>query len=243
MDNISVSNQSVFRKCLALLPFESFTSAYLDWGVKKLTTPNLMRICVATQLGNWSSYTEIEEQIRAREDSVELFGVSSISGSQISRRLNALPSTFAQKLFLMAVEMLQEVSDQKHGYKMFGKLHIVDSSSLHLGAILGQWAYVTHNRSQVKLHTRLSVASPDEGYPDRVIPSTGNVDDREAVMELVTDPDATYLLDRAMWITPKWISGSRRSFASPFGLMTNIRPPSLKPMRCLARRYSLTLKS
>lgn len=196
MDNNIIPNQSVLSKCLSLIPFQSFSSYFLDWGVKKLTTPNLMRICVASQLGKWESYSQIEEQIRAMDDSKELFGVSEISGSQLSRRVNALPSTFAQDLFLMAVEKLQDVTSKKNGHSTFGKLHVVDASCLHLGPTFGKWAYVTSNRNQVKLHTRLVVASPDEAFPDKVIPSTGNVDEREVVMELVTDPDATYLFDR-----------------------------------------------
>ncbi len=48
----------------------------------------------------------------------------------------------------------------------------------------------------MKFHTRLVVASLDETFPDKVIPSTGSVGDREVVMELVTDLEATYLFDR-----------------------------------------------
>ncbi len=196
MNNVSIPNNSVMSKCLSLLPFDSFSSGYLDSGVKKLTTPNLLRICIATQIGKWESYTEIEEQIRARKDSIDLFGLTSISGSQISRRVNSLPSTIAQSLFLMAVRKLLEVTESSKGLPTFGKLHVVDASCLHLGPTFGKWAYVTHNRNQVKIHTRLVVASPEEVFPDKVIPSTGNVDEREVVMELVTDPDATYLFDR-----------------------------------------------
>ncbi|QOY35145.1 IS4 family transposase [Anaerobacillus isosaccharinicus] len=196
MNNDSISNQNVLSKCLSLLTFDSFSFAFLDWGVKKLTTPNLMRICVASQLGKWESYAEIEEQIRARKDSKTLFGVSEISGSQISRRMNSLPSTFAQRLFLMIAKKLHDATKLKSGHPKFGKLHVIDGSSLHLGPTFGKWAYVTQNRNQVKFHTRLVVASPDEAFPDKVIPSTGNVDEREVVMELVTDPEATYLFDR-----------------------------------------------
>lgn len=196
MDNKIISKTSVFSKCLSLLPFDSFKSYLLDWGVKKLTTSNLMRICVAAQLGKWESYNQMEEEIRARKDSKELFGVSSISGSQISRRVNALPTTLVEELFLTAVKKLQEVTSTKTGHSTFGKLHVVDASCLHLGPTFGKWAYVTQNRNQIKFHTRLVVASPEEAFPDKVIPSTGNVDEREVVMELVTDPDATYLFDR-----------------------------------------------
>lgn len=196
MDNTTIPNTSVLRKFFSLLPFESFTCSYLDWGVKKLTTPNLMRISVATQLGKWESYTEIEEQIRLRKDSQELYGLTSISGSQLSRRVNSLPPLYAQRLFLMAVKKLQGVLEPKTNPWLFGKLQLVDSSSLHLGPTLGKWAYVTRHRNQVKLHVRFSISEPGQGYPEQVIPSTGNVDDREVMMDLVTDPTATHVLDR-----------------------------------------------
>jgi len=196
MDNTSLANKSVLSKCLSLLPFNTFSSAFEDWGVKKLTTPNVMRIFVAAQLGEWESYSEMEEHIRARRDSEELFGLSEISGSQLSRRLNQLPTSFTQSLFHSAVRALHKLTAPQKGLPTFGKLHVIDSSSLHLGEILGKWAYVTKNRNQVKLHTRIVVSSPDEYYPDRVIPSTGNVDDREVVPQLVTEEDATALLDR-----------------------------------------------
>jgi hypothetical protein len=111
MDNTTIPNVSVFRKYLSLLPFDQFKSSYVDWGVKKLTTPNLMCICIAMQLGNWASYSEIEEQIRSMKgDAKELFGLSSISGSQLSRRVNDLPSTFVLRLYLAALAKLKEVT-------------------------------------------------------------------------------------------------------------------------------------
>lgn len=197
MDNHSIPNDNVFRKILSLLPFEKFSSAFLDTGVKKLTTVNLLRICIAMQLGNWSSYAETEERIRSMKNSEELFGLKSISGSQLSRRINNLPSIYAQGLFLAAVSNLKKLTQhQSKGVSSLGPLHIVDSSSLLLGPTLGKWTYFTKHSNCVKLHTRIVVVDPDTVYPDRVIPSTGNVDDREVMLELVTDPYATHVMDR-----------------------------------------------
>jgi len=196
MDNTTIPNETVFRKCLSLLPFDDFSCSYLDNGVKKLTTANLHRIAVAAQLGNWASYTEMEERIRAMKDSEELFGLSSISGSQLSRRINDLPTSHPQRLFFTAVKQLKELTHDQKGIPSLGRLNLIDSSSLHLAPQMGKWAYVSQDKNSVKLHTRLVVDSPEIGYPDQVIPSTGNVDDREVVLELVTDPGATYVMDR-----------------------------------------------
>lgn len=195
MNNHSIADQTTFHKCLSLLPFHTYSSAYFDNSVKKLFTVHLMRIGLAIQLGGWKSYAEMQERIRGNKDAKELFGVTSISGSQISRRFNALPTTYPQRLFFEAVRMLNTVNRQK-GIGALGRLHVIDSSFLRIGATLAKWAYVSRDRSGVKLHTRLLVTSEDIAYPDKVIPSTGNVDDREAVLQLLTDPDVTALMDR-----------------------------------------------
>jgi Transposase DDE domain len=195
MDNI-ISNQTVFSKCLSFLPFEKFKFSSLDNGVKKLTTANLMKICLTMQLGNWKSYEETEERIRAMEGTEELFGLTSISASQLCRRVNALPSVLPRQLFLAAVTQLNELTRKRKGIPSLGRLHLVDSSSLLLGPTLGKWTYFTKHSNCVKLHTRIVVTDPDTAYPDMVIPSTGNVDDREVMLELVTDHHATHVMDR-----------------------------------------------
>lgn len=194
MDNIP--KNSVLRQCLSLLPFEAFSSVFLDYGVKKLTSANLFRIAVGAQLANWASYSEIEEQIRAMADSQELFGLTTISGSQLSRRINDLPTTYPQRLFFAGVHKLRELTVSQKRTSTLGQLNLVDSSSLRLAPNMGKWAYVKHDNNSVKFHTRFVLAAPDIGYPDLVIPSTGNFDDRELALELVTDPNAIHVMDR-----------------------------------------------
>src|SRR5699024_11484929 len=48
----------------------------------------------------------------------------------------------------------------------------------------------------VKMHTRLVVVSEDVAYPDKIVPSTGNVADVETSDRLIEEDDATYLMDR-----------------------------------------------
>ncbi|MDY0410357.1 transposase [Paracerasibacillus soli] len=46
------------------------------------------------------------------------------------------------------------------------------------------------------MHTRIVVVSEDIHYPDKIVPSTGNVADVETPHLLVEEDDATYLMDR-----------------------------------------------
>jgi len=57
------------------------------------------------------------------------------------------------------------------------------------------WAFVTKGWNVVKMHTRIVVVSEDINYPDKIVPSTGNVGDVETQHLLVEEDDATYLID------------------------------------------------
>jgi len=46
------------------------------------------------------------------------------------------------------------------------------------------------------MHLRLIVASPETVYPDHMIPTTRNYDDREVAVHMVTEEDVTYVMDR-----------------------------------------------
>lgn len=80
--------------------------------------------------------------------------------------------------------------------KQWGRLHLVDASNVKLPAFMSDWGYVTQHRNGVKMHVRLVVADSDTVYPDQLLPSTGPVSDYEGADVLVTDPDATYVMDR-----------------------------------------------
>ncbi|MDN4605919.1 transposase [Sporosarcina sp. F6_3S_P_2] len=59
-----------------------------------------------------------------------------------------------------------------------------------------EWAAVNKDSSGVKLHLKLAVASADEDFPERMIPSTPNVADIDVANYLMDVEDATYIMDR-----------------------------------------------
>lgn len=65
-----------------------------------------MKIFVAAHLDKWESYVDIEEKLRANPDFCSSINLSSISVSQISRRINDLPTEWAQDIFLRVVQIL-----------------------------------------------------------------------------------------------------------------------------------------
>lgn len=195
MDNVKAN--SVIRQFLSLLPVNVLDPTVFDYYTKKLTVMKSIFIFVTAQLNAWSSYNEIEAQIRAQIELQRLFHLDSISGSQLSRSLDRLPTELLEWLFQqLALRAKQRTASLDGVSKTIGQLSIVDASTISLPLQLGRWAQVTRKASSVKMHLRLVVASPDTVFPDAMVPTTGNVGDRACTLQLVIPSDTTYVMDR-----------------------------------------------
>lgn len=187
-------DKQVIRQCLSHLPLQDFSAPILDYR-KQLTTANLLKIFVTAQLLKWDSLSTIEQAIRSDQTFRDEFERDSMNKSQLSRRMNALPLEVTQALFEAVVHATRS---QVQPGKKSGKspLAIVDSTSLKMPPLLGDWAYVTEKQNCVKVHTRLMVIDEDTAYPDQIVPSTGNVSDYIGSDTLVVDSDVLYVMDR-----------------------------------------------
>lgn len=198
----SIEQNRVIRQCLSLLPTEEFSCPLLNYGYNKLSTEALLKLFVAAQLDQWESYAEMEEKLRAHPELRDAIGLKDISGSQVSRRINDLPTEWVQKLFVRVIATIKQLTQSSKGISQdIGRLNIVDATHLKLPEQLCDWAYVTKGWNVVKMHTRLVVTSPDTMYPDKIVPSNGIVSDHEGGDLLVASSDATYVMDRgyASW--------------------------------------------
>lgn len=194
---IMITENTVIRQCLSLLPTENLACPLLNYDMKKLSTEALVKIFVAAQLGRWNSYPEFEIKMRAYKDLMKYVDLESISGSQLSRRINDLDTAILQNLFVKVVNELKYYTNSLAGLPPnIGRLRIVDATHIILPAVLSNWAHVSKGATLVKLHTRLIVASPDVVYPDKVVPSNGKVQDHEGGDLLIEVSDATYVMDR-----------------------------------------------
>ncbi|MDY0409272.1 IS4 family transposase [Paracerasibacillus soli] len=195
--NKSIGHKQLISQSLSILPTESFSCPLLNYGYDKLSVDALMKIFVAAQLDNWQSYEEMEEKLRANPEFCQSINLPSISGAQLSRRINDLPTEHAQALFQSVVHKIQELTKNHKGINPeLGRLKIIDSTHIKLPPELCDWAFVTKGWNVVKMHTRIVVVSEDIHYPDKIVPSTGNVADVETPHLLVEEDDATYLMDR-----------------------------------------------
>jgi hypothetical protein len=184
-------------QCLSQLPTEDFDCPLLDYGKYKLTTKSLLKIFVSAQLDEWSSYAHMEEKLRAYPKLRKEIGIKEISGSQLSRRINDLPTEMVKSLFEKVMAKVQLLTKGNKGIPNgIGRLNIVDSTEIKLPKTLCEWAYISKDHTAVKMHTRLVVVSENMTYPDKIVPSTGNVSDFESSELLIEADDATYVMDR-----------------------------------------------
>ncbi|MGJ7922766.1 hypothetical protein [Neobacillus sp. LXY-4] len=194
----SIGRETLICQCLSLLPMDDFNCLLLDYQYDKLSTKALLKTFVAAQLDKWSSYPQFEEKLRAYPKMRKELGITEISGSQLSRRINDLPTELVQKLFVRVIQIIQELTKGHTGIsKKIGRLNIVDFTQIRLPKNLCDWAYISKEYNAVKMHTRLVVASKDAIYPDKIIPSSGIVGDPETAGALIEAKDATYIVDRA----------------------------------------------
>ena len=77
----SIKQEKVFRQCLSLIPSEPLRCPLRDYRNYKLSTEALVKIFVMAQLGRWSSYEDIEEQLRAYPELRKELKIKEISGS------------------------------------------------------------------------------------------------------------------------------------------------------------------
>ncbi|WP_066248410.1 IS4 family transposase [Neobacillus drentensis] len=196
MNNKSIGQEMLLCQCLSLLPTEEFDCPLIDYG-KKLSTKALMKIFVAAQLDQWSSYSHIEEKLRAYPKLQKELEIESISGSQLCRRINDFPTEMIQKMFVKIVSQIRQLTQGFDGIsKEIGPLNIVDSTEIRLPENLCDWAFISKGHNAVKMHTRLVVVSKDVVFPDKIVPSTGTVSDFESSDFLIEEDDATYVMDR-----------------------------------------------
>jgi len=78
----------------------------MDYGNYKLSTKSLLKTFVSAQLDQWSSYAHMEEKLETYPKLRNEIGISNISASQLSRRINHLPTEFTQQLFINVVQSI-----------------------------------------------------------------------------------------------------------------------------------------
>ena len=192
----SIADQTVICKCLNKLNLSDENFFIFNHRIKKLTLVKAVKLLIDANLNKRTDLDDITLHLRANTNLQEAIGLDSISSSQLGRTLGYLPLEVLQELLLYVNQQLQLLLKHNTGIPGIGKLRIVDSTSLTLPRIAGNWAYYSKGDNGVKIHTQLLVVDPDTVYADKVICSTRGAADSEVALELVVDDDAIHVLDR-----------------------------------------------
>jgi hypothetical protein len=165
-----------------------------DYRVPKLTVLKCAKLIMASQLAKWDSYQQISRELRTSDVLQESLDLSSISSSQISRRLKDIPTEVLEALFLEIIGKVKALTPIV--CSKIGPLRIIDSTCLKLPATLADWAYVSGKSTQIKIHVRILALPAGEVIPEKAIPSSGNVSDYESMDLLVENDGTIYVMDR-----------------------------------------------
>src|SRR5690554_1476417 len=157
----------------------------VDKYVKKLTTIKLFQLLSFAQLEQFNGLRDISNSLNDEDHSLSV-ELESISHSQISRRLNAIPTTTFHVLFQ---DLIQQVGI-KTGFEKIrnslGSIYLIDSSTISLCLSRYQWAEFRKTKGGVKLHLRLRLF--EQGVlPDHAEITAAKPNDRTQMDNLIVE--------------------------------------------------------
>ena len=193
----SVDENRVFRQYLNLLPRNALACPLLNYHAKKLTNLSLVKIMIMTGICKWESYRETALNIGLEKSFQQELELKSISHSQLSRRLMELNTADLADLLGRLARHYWILQRHAQGVNPHvGILRIIDAAYVKLPDSASSWTAVSKVSSGIKLHIRLVVESADSVFPEKMIPSTGNIADIDAVNHLIDVDSALYVMDR-----------------------------------------------
>ncbi|MEC0172727.1 IS4 family transposase [Paenibacillus graminis] len=175
---------------------DSFRCPFADHYSKKLTVGAAITLFVEAQFQQRRTLPDIVLHLQTNPELQEIVGLTTIHESTLNRKLDAIPLAYLEWLFAALVQELKGRKAGAKGIRHFGKLTPVDSTSLSLPKVLGDWAFYQDKTKGVKIHTRLLSLEVGCHVPDELVLSTIGVSDQQVVKRLVTPADTTYIFDR-----------------------------------------------
>lgn len=174
---------------------EYLENSGIDRYVKKLFTTQLLIILVYAHLKKHEGLRAISDSLKAEgyKQAIELDG---ISASQLSRRLNKLPTEVLQVLSRDLVTHYQLKIGASNVRKALGRIYLIDSSTISLCLSRYNWAVFRKSKGGIKLHLRLEFYE-DGVLPDCAIITEAKLSDKTQMAALVwRDSNAINVFDR-----------------------------------------------
>src|SRR5690625_3182809 len=184
---LSPINQTLFE--------EQVTMHQLDYYTKKLHMDSFTSLLLYAQLHETESLRALSDAVFA-DELQQVAGLESISFSQLGRRLNQIPTSFFQTVFLDLVSQIHAKTQFQKRRKITMPLMIIDSSTLLLNLTNHKWAEFRKTKSGVKLHLRLVFIEKGLSYPDQAVITNAIKHDRGQLEVLIDDKSCMYVFDR-----------------------------------------------
>ena len=191
-------NKSTFNQLFKAIKTEKFSNharaLKFDAYAKKLTAANLIQMISFAQLEQHEGLRHISNSLNDKSFS-KAVGVSSISASQLSRRLRELPIELTQSLFTDVIQQFGSEIGYKSIRQGLGRIYLIDSSTISLCLYRYQWAEFRKTKSGVKLHLRIQLF--EQGVlPDAAVITPAKPADKTQMDALVVEKDALNVFDR-----------------------------------------------
>lgn len=119
-------------------------------------------------------------------------GLAAISYSQLARSLKRCPQSVLLEIFFQLLGQI-EPYHPKNSHK---KLFIIDSTTFSLSQLAYKWAKFRPTKSGIKVHLMLRYIDKGEVYPVKFEQSKASAHDKNFLLSIVEEPNATYVFDR-----------------------------------------------
>lgn len=191
-------NKSTFNQLFLAINSEKFLNHPMtlefDAYAKKLTAINLIQMIAYAQMEQHKGLRHISNSLNDQNFS-KAVGISSISASQLSRRLRELPTELTQSLFTDIIQQFGSEIGYKSIRQGLGRIYLIDSSTISLCLSRYKWAEFRKTKSGVKLHLRIQLF--EQGVlPDSAVITPAKPADKTQMDALVVEKDALNVFDR-----------------------------------------------
>lgn len=207
--------KTVFKEYLHPLDGKIFTKMAdqmkTDKYVKKLDSLTFTKLFIYAQLEKLPSLKRISQKVKRKKKLQKELGLKSISKSQLSRKLSALPSEIFQAVMHHLIGQIHREFGEKKGNDLVGKIHLIDSSTISLCLSQYKWADFRKTKAGIKIHTRI-IFHEDLVYPDKIILTPARPADSTQMDALVVNEmDALNVFDRGYFDFEKFDEYCKKS--------------------------------
>lgn len=190
----------IFSQLMTHLPIKSFKRCVKKYRgnrkVKKFTCLDQFYCMAFAQLTFRSSLRDIEACLRAMHSKLYHMGIrGSVSRNTLANANNKrdwrIYADFAQMLIHTARKLYRH---DKHDVDLDELIYALDSTTIDLCLSLFPWAEFRQGKGAIKIHTLLDIRG---SIPSFINITKGKIHDVNILDQLIPEPGAFYLLDRA----------------------------------------------